>query len=608
MDGGLLLLRLLRGGELAASLALFGTLLVAALIVLPLARTGEGSRPACLRLIRAALALKLAATLAWLPAQAARMAAPDEIRGLPELLALVAGGTTFGQSLLLRTALFAGAVWLAGGVTARPRVAAAALLAAAALGLQPWLGHAAADGGARLPLLVALHVLAAGAWLGGLVPLALLIRNASGAVAQAAARRFSWIGLVAILTLTATAWLQSLDLIGDVGGWFGTPYGLIALAKTGGLVALAAIAALNKFVLTPRLQGIRARRALGISIGIETAIGLAVAAAAVALATMPPAAHEQAVWPFAWQPDLARIAEPYYAKELWRAAALVGAGVLGTAALLWRRTRLLGPLAAAAAIGLLPGPNLRLLTKPASPTSFQRSETGFTVASIARGEALVRALCTPDCFRPDDDPSDLTPYAVWTRPDGDFYGWLTDVLDRIGHSPFPYGTIARLPPRQRWQLIDYVRARAAGSAVRRTGTWHSPVLAPEVVLDCPSGRRPLSDFRGQVVEVIAGGAAAPAEPPVATVLLTREAAAGDARPTCRTALPDAWTAFALMAGLDPERLDGTRFLIDANGWLRSRLLPETSSAEGGLARVRREELTRIAAAPFAAAGIGTHRH
>lgn len=615
-DWGLLLLRLARGSELAASLGLFGTLLFAALIALPLERRGarETGRAKLLRLIRIALALKLAATLVWLPAQAARMSAPDESRSYAELLLLVASDTTFGLALLLRTGLFIIAVLLAGRLLSRWRVSLAAGSAAVALGLQPWLGHAAADGSLILPVLVGIHVLAAGAWLGGLVPLAIVIRAYPGKIAQAAARRFSWIGLAAVAVLAAAAWFQSLDLIGDVGGWFGTPYGLVALAKAGGLVLLLALAALNKLALTPRLLAAEARRALLLSIAAEIAVGLAIIVAAVAMATLPPGAHEQSLWPFPSQPDLSRIGEAYYAKELWRTAALAGVVAAALAALSWRRTRLVGPLAAAVALYLLPLPNLRLLAKPAVPTSFQRSETGFTVSSIARGEELVRALCIAECFRPNDDPSDLTPYAVWARPDGDFYGWLTDVFDRIGHSPFPRGTIAQLEPRQRWLLIDYFRARAAGTVVRKAGIWRSPVLAPNVMLDCAAGRIQLSELKGRIVELIASHdgalAAPPFDPAVATVLLTQreDVLAADPSFACSTTSPDAWTAFALMAGVAPGKLDGTRFLIDANGWLRSRFLPDSFPAEEVLAGARRQELTRIAAAPFEAAGIGTHRH
>lgn len=616
LDWGLVLLRLARGGELVGSLALFGALLFAALIALPLERSGarEAGRAKLLRLIRIALALKLAATLVWLPAQAARMAAPDETRSHAELLLLVASDTTFGLALLARTGFLVIAVLLAGHLVYRWRVSLAAATAAVALGLQPWLGHAAADGSLVLPILVGLHVVAAGAWLGGLPPLAIVIRAYPGGLAQAAARRFSWIGLAAVVVLAATAWLQSLDLIGDVGGWFGTPYGLVALAKAGGLVLLLALAALNKLVLTPRLFAAKARRALLLSISAETVVGLAVVVAAVAMATLPPGAHEQSLWPFPSQPDLSRIGEAYYAKELWRAAALAGVVTAGLLALFWRWTRLAGPLVAAVALYLLPLPNLRLLAKPAVPTSFQRSETGFTVSSIARGEELVRALCIAECFRLNDDPSDLTPYAVWARPDGDFYGWLTDVFDKIGHSPFPPGTIARLEPRQRWLLIDYFRARAAGSVVRKAGIWRSPVLAPNVMLDCVAGRIQLSELRGGIVELIASRegavAAPPADPAVATVLLTQreDVAAAAAGFACLTTSPDAWAAFGLMAGVAPDRLDGARFLIDANGWLRSRFLPDSFPAEQVLAGARQQELTRIAAAPFEAAGIGTHRH
>src|SRR5262245_37808087 len=59
----------------------------------------------------------------------------------------------------------------------------ALVLAAAAAAAMAWAGHAAAVDTAALaaPLLDALHVLAAGVWLGALLPLALLLRAAAAA-------------------------------------------------------------------------------------------------------------------------------------------------------------------------------------------------------------------------------------------------------------------------------------------------------------------------------------------------------------------------------------------------------------------------------------------
>lgn len=609
-----LLLRLVRGIELMAALAAFGTLAIALLV--PRSSDSEPAfelvRSALRRLLRHAIIVALIASLIWLPLQALR-ATGDEI-GLFAASRLIVEETVFGHALLIRFGLLALTLEAAGDLHSPWRAGFATLLAAAAVTLQPWLGHAAAASTPTLPVQIALHTAAAGLWIGALPALFIATAGLPIAAAITTVRRFSWLGLVAVGTIAATGLLQALPLVGDLGGLFGTPYGLLLLGKATVFAALLALAALNRFVLTPRLAA-GARRPLTISIAIELALGIGAIAMAAWLANQPPGAHEQPAWPFPFQPDLSRIDEAYFAKELWRAATLAGVVGSGLLALFWRRTRLVGPLAAAIAIALLPFPNLPLLAKPAWPTSFQRSETGFTAASILRGEALLKRHCTPDCFRPRDDPSDPTPYGLWQRPDGDLYGWLTETFDRIGHSPFQHGTIAGLGPRERWQLIDYFRARIAGSSAKRSGVWRHPVLTPDFPVLCRDGSSTMRDILGRSgpIEItIAGELQSRPEPAPDGIKLTRVLLLprdGEHLPDgfdCLSSSPDALAALALMAGLDEAKLGGVRLLIDANGWLRSRILP--IDPEAASSPNWRDELARIVAEPFEVGGVGTHRH
>lgn len=616
MGGGALdlLLRLARGIELMAALAAFGTLAIA--LVIPRSSDNEHPfewvRPALRSLLRHAIIVALIASAIWLPLQALRATGGET--GLVAATRLIAVETVFGHALLIRFGLQALILEAAGNLRSPWRTGFATLLAAAAVTLQPWLGHAAAASTPTLPIQIALHTAAAGLWIGALPALLLAAARLPVPAAAIAVRRFSWLGLVAVGTIAATGLLQSLPLLGDLGGLFGTPYGLLLLGKAAVFAALLALAALNRFVLTPRLAA-GARRPLLISIAIELALGLGAIAMAAWLANQPPGAHEQPAWPFPLQPDLSRIDEAYFAKELWRAAALAGVVSAGLLTLFWRRTQLIGPLAAAVAIALLPFPNLPLLAKPAWPTSFQRSETGFTAASILRGEALLKRYCTPDCFRPRDDPSDPTPYGLWQRPDGDLYGWLTDTFDRIGYSPFPHGTIAGLEPRERWQLIDYFRARVAGTSAKRSGSWRHPVLTPDFPVLCRDGSSTMRDILGRSgpIEItIADDLRIRPEPTPDGIKLTRVLLLlrdGERLPDsfdCLSSSPDALAALALMAGLDEAKLGGVRLLVDANGWLRSRILP--IDPEAASSPSWRDELARITAEPFEAGGIGTHRH
>ncbi len=613
----LLALRLARGLDLAASLGLFGTLLFWVAIAFPAAPPGDAGllRERLARLVRAALALNLAAAAAWLPLQAAGMGAgyTGDVRAFLHHVPFIAANTSFGQALILRTVLAVIAVLVAGRLHRRDRVAAAAVIAGVSVALQARLGHALAADDPLLLAAVALHVLAAGAWLGGLAPLALTLAAWPDAAARVA-RRFSWLGLVAVAVLLGTAVVQSPALVGDVGGWFGTAYGIVAQWKVLGLLILLALALVNRFILTPKLAGGAAGgRALVISVTIETMVGLVVVALGAWLATLPPGAHILPEWPFPFQPDWSDIGAAHVRREIVRGLVLLAVVAAGVASLLWRPTRVLGPLAAVALVVWLPAPNWRLLAKPATQTSFYRSQTGFTTASIARGEELLRRYCTDACFRPFDDPSDPTPYNFWARSDGDLFGWMTSVFDVIGHSPFPHGTIARLDQRDRWLLIDYFRARVAGSAVKRLDRWWYPVPAPEFSVTCAEGPRRLRDFSGRIVHVVAGGegpiAAAPAAPKgidVATLVLARRelAPAELAGGICHTSSPDAWTAFAIISGIGEDDFTGTRIHIDANGWLRSRIPPNESVDD----ETWRFEIADIASTPIETDRAAGHNH
>lgn len=409
--------------------------------------------------------------------------------------------------------------------------------------------------------------------------------------------------------LTA-AW-QSLARIGGIGGWLGTPYGLIALAKIAGFALLLGLAALNRFALTPRLAA-GSRAGLSLSVIAEIGLGLGLVALGVALATTPPGAHVQPEWPFPLRPDLTTLADPHVRRHALRALWLAGAGALALLLLFVPRLRLLAPVVAIAAALLLPQPNLLLMTAPAQPSSFYRSETGYTATAIARGEEFLRRLCTPDCFRGYDDPADLSRYNPWGRSDGDFYGWLGTVFDRIGHSPFPHGTIAGLTPRERWQFVAYARAAASGAALSRSERWPFAVTVPDFRIICDDGRAlRLRDLEGGFILLAAVSAEVPPllPPPLpdGPAFTTLAVAAGPEAPQgadCHAAGADLWRAFALAGGMTPETLAGTTFIIDDALRLRSRIRAEDPLDPAAWAR----EIAEIAATPLlpGAAGGGAH--
>src|SRR5213076_1076152 len=139
----------------------------------------------------------------------------------------------------------------------------AALLGAAALVPIAASGHAAAvePSAALATAADGVHLLAAGVWAGGLLPLALLLRAAGreeGADARpyavVAARRFSRCALVLVITLALSGTGMAVTNVGTVAGLVGTTYGLL-LPKVVLLVPILALAAVNRSVHLPRLSG-----------------------------------------------------------------------------------------------------------------------------------------------------------------------------------------------------------------------------------------------------------------------------------------------------------------------------------------------------------------
>jgi putative copper export protein len=109
--------------------------------------------------------------------------------------------------------------------------------------------------GVVLTLAETLHLLSAGAWLGGLLGLSVLVGLMPPNLAATAVRRFSHLGLVCVVVLAATILAQGWALIGGLAGLIGTGYGRIALLKFFLFVVLLGLAALNRFRFAPALVG-----------------------------------------------------------------------------------------------------------------------------------------------------------------------------------------------------------------------------------------------------------------------------------------------------------------------------------------------------------------
>jgi putative copper resistance protein D len=111
-----------------------------------------------------------------------------------------------------------------------------------------WFIHMSADG---------LHLLAAGAWLGGLVSLFYLVAragksSAGDAEAAYAALRFSAMGYIAVATLVGSGLLNSWYLVGSFAN-LATPYGQLLLVKLALFTGMLGFASVNRFLIVPAL-------------------------------------------------------------------------------------------------------------------------------------------------------------------------------------------------------------------------------------------------------------------------------------------------------------------------------------------------------------------
>jgi copper resistance protein D len=207
--------------------------------------------------------LALASALAWGWFTIAAMTGTMTAAGADSLLTVLRE-TSFGQVWVARLALVAGLL-----TVMRRRsneqpdwtimLLAALLLVSLALvghthtsdGML-WVVHIGADGA---------HLLAAGAWLGGLLALAyllLLARRCPSAEhtthAISALARFSGMGYTVVAALVGSGLVNAWVLVASPERLITTPYGQLLLVKVCLFAGMLALAAQNRFRLVPVLQ------------------------------------------------------------------------------------------------------------------------------------------------------------------------------------------------------------------------------------------------------------------------------------------------------------------------------------------------------------------
>jgi putative copper export protein len=134
----------------------------------------------------------------------------------------------------------------------------------------------------------AVHLLAGGAWIGGLLALSLRLRQAPATITHAL-HRFSAVAFAAVLLVVATGLANAWLLVGSLPALWHIPYGQVLLVKLAFVAAMIGLALYNRCCLMPRLNDPATVRRLHYSLLVEQGCALLVLAAVSVLGTMMPA-------------------------------------------------------------------------------------------------------------------------------------------------------------------------------------------------------------------------------------------------------------------------------------------------------------------------------
>ena len=301
----------IRAIHFAATAITAGVLIFRAVVAEPALHSAGAARVVVMaQIVRAAwlgLAITAASGAVWVLLQAAAMSGLSLREAVTaDILSAVLTETQFGTVSECRFAL---AIVMA-ACLAYDRLPYSLALASG-LGLVAgiaWTGHAGSTAGdwANLHLTAdVLHLVAAAAWLGGLVPLALLLSQARrneahawASLASQAARRFSILGIVSVGIIISTGIVNAWILVGSIQGADRNGIWTTADAEDISLHHHARLCRDQSILLTPDLAlpsddkaRLRAMCRLTRNSKIEIALGLMIFAIVGALGTLHPAVH-----------------------------------------------------------------------------------------------------------------------------------------------------------------------------------------------------------------------------------------------------------------------------------------------------------------------------
>jgi copper resistance protein D len=465
------------------------------------------------------------------------------------VLATVVRDTEFGQVWVLRLVLAValGALLLRTRHQAVPSAAfslGGLLLAGVILATLAFSGHANAEDGMEHNIHLVgdmVHLLASGAWLGALPPLACVLAaarrgviasaatgSAGGAtwlaVAQNTTTRFSIVGMASVTALVITGLINSWFLIGNIPALIGTAYGRLLLLKLAIFAQMLTLAAFNRLRHTPRLLALSREALLRAEIPairwlqrnaiLESVLGMLLLVVLAAISISTPGAHTQPLWPFSF--DFSWAAAQSERSVRIAMAALAAAALVGTAAIAFgalRRRRSV-MIAGILVLPLALGTTANLMAVPAVPTSYYHSPIRYDVLSIAAGEPIYRENCVlchgvdgygdgPAAASLAVKPANLTGEHLFHHGEGTLFWWVSNGIE--GSAMPAFANI--LPEDQRWTVLQFLHAQAdaeQGNAMSAdVGPWH-PIVAPNFAFQAHGSaeQETLKQQRGQAVVLL----------------------------------------------------------------------------------------------------------
>jgi copper transport protein len=169
---------------------------------------------------------------------------------MSDLLRSEAGGAYV--RLLIAVTVATGFAVLAAARPGTTTFVLAGITGLAAMVVRTFGGHAAAASTVQ-ELLQSVHFAAAGTWVGGLILLALLLRERRTDPPARDAARFSTIAGICVAIIVVTGSLRALNEIGSIGKLFDTAYGVTLSVKVGLALVLIGLGAINRYRSLPRL-------------------------------------------------------------------------------------------------------------------------------------------------------------------------------------------------------------------------------------------------------------------------------------------------------------------------------------------------------------------